>query len=211
MSTATRGRSTGRGLVLLWTTTIIVSGAMLLAVAPGAMRAQADAAVRQEKLESLAKSAEELSRLRAGVGGGWGAGAEASTGNEPKLTAAVSGALAAAGLPASTLASLSPESENAEILNPGAGGAGGKGGDGGVRIALARRRATLVLTPVSLPQLGRFLSAWRDRAPQWTPVRIDLEPRQDGKAQAAPGSDLPLRVTIAIECITVQSRARNIP
>jgi hypothetical protein len=200
---ATIGTRSGRfGLVLLWTATIAVSGSLLLAVAPGAQKAEAQAAVRIAEYRGLARSAEELARLRiADQSGSQPATQEA----EPKLATVVIGALGAAGLPASALASLSPESESGELLSNAARGAIA----GGARPMLVRRRATLVLTPLTLPQLGRFLTAWHERAPQWTLSRIDIEPRREKDVQ--PGADLPLRVTVGLESVTIQNRQGRSP
>jgi hypothetical protein len=201
--TATIGTRSGRlGLVLLWTATIVTGGSLLLAVAPRARQSEAQAAVRIAEYRGLARSAEELARLR----GADQPGSQADTQDaEPKLATAVTGALGAAGLPASALASLSPESESGELLRQGARGASTTG----ARTMLVRWRATLVLTPLTLPQLGRFLTTWRERSPQWTPSRIDIEPRREKDVQ--PGADLPLRVTVGLESVTVQNRQGRSP
>jgi len=54
-----------------------------------------------------------------------------------------------------------------------------------------------MLSNLSLPQLGRFLDAWRSTEVAWLPVSIDLSPAS-GKPPDA-GGDLPLRVVITIE------------
>jgi len=115
-----------------------------------------------------------------------------SAADAPKLAPMVSGALGEAGLPALALSSLSPESESVE-----------SSGEGNPLRAI-RRRATLVLAPVTLPQLGRFLSAWRERtdAALWTVARLDIEPQREHPF--APGSDLPLRVVVGLECVTME-------
>lgn len=182
-----------RGLALLWAVTILLSAAMLASVAPRALRAQRTSQTQLAAASSLARSASELARLRAESPTD-----RATSEPEPKLATRVSAALAAAGLPASNLAVLSPESESVEPVTAAA--------------AVVRRRATMVLTPVSLPQLGRFLAEWRARSPEWTPTRIDLEPINAGAGPSSsssstqPGGDLPLRVTLAVESVRAEAR-----
>ncbi|MCC6321910.1 MAG: hypothetical protein IT438_10810 [Phycisphaerales bacterium] len=102
----------------------------------------------------------------------------------PRLATASSEVLAAAGLPTATLASLSPESAATERIE---------------KAFLTRTRATLTLSPITLPQFGRFLDVWRQRLPGWTVARVDLEPRRETAASTPGGGDLPLRAVIAVE------------
>ncbi len=183
-----------RGLALLWAITVLISAAMIASALPRALHARRNADVQLAAARSLAESASELARLRAGS-----PTERAASEPEPKLATRISAALAAAGLPASALAVLSPESESVEPVTAAA--------------ALVRRRATMVLTPVSLPQLGRFLAEWRARSPEWTPTRIDLEPIAAGPGPSSasssvqPGADLPLRVTLAVESVRAEARS----
>ena len=126
----------------------------------------------------------------------------------PKLSPAITAALASSGLPAQTLASLSPESATREWIDSSASGAAASP----IAAHIIRRRATLVLTPLTLPQLGRFLDTWRKQtAPDaqgsagdpWTVSRIDVEPRRDG--QPTPGADLPLRATLVMESVSLEA------
>ena len=55
---------------------------------------------------------------------------------------------------------------------------------------------------MTLPQVGAFLAAWREREADWTVSSVDLSP-EHGKAPAQ-GRDLPLRTTIAIEAVYVE-------
>jgi hypothetical protein len=100
----------------------------------------------------------------------------------PSLTAA----LASCGLPPSTLGSLAPESQSANI-GP---------------LKVQHQRATMALSPITLPQLGAFLEAWGRREPAWAPSSIEIVPEN---RPAMPGADLPLRVIISLESIHVQS------
>jgi hypothetical protein len=144
--------------------------------------ARAGAQVRQElaRFQNLRGSAIDLVSLRQ-------AGIRPAPGSKPAatLTAMIGEALAACGLPAATLSNLSPESESIDRTDP--------------RAVLVHKRATLTLTPLTLPQLGRYLEEWREGRPEWTVSRIDLEPRRD--LAHAPGSDLALRVIIAVETV----------
>jgi len=97
------------------------------------------------------------------------------------LASQISKALAHCGIPASTLQSLSPESQSAS-------------GTGCIR-----KRATLNLTGLTLPQVGAFLAAWRGA--DYTVSSIELSPleRTPQASAASPGADLPLRAVITLE------------
>lgn len=64
-------------------------------------------------------------------------------------------------------------------------------------------RAVVTLSPVTLPQLGTFLAAWREREPGWTVSSLDLSPQTDKAEGKAGGRDLPLRVVIGLETLFV--------
>lgn len=97
---------------------------------------------------------------------------------EGGLAGKVARALADAGLPASALQSLSPEAESTD-----------KG--------VVRQHATLTLSGPSLPQVGRFMDAWRTAEPQWIISGLDLSPA----GTAAPGADVPLRTVITLDAV----------
>jgi hypothetical protein len=145
-------------------------------------RAQAEAARQSARFEDLRSTAGRVLTLRAAS---TATSSSAPAGRPRSLAAAAAEVLATAGLPASILSSLSPESETKERA------------DGGTD--LRRRRATLTLTPLTLPHLGRVLEAWRQRLPEWTIARIDLEPRREEATMASNGGDLPLRAVLVIE------------
>lgn len=164
-----------------WTTLLCLVGAASIAGMAGSLsrsaRAESQAWNEVAGFASLRKTAEEFVSLRQ---------ATLTRGDDPKparLATTIGEVLAAAGLPASTLANLSPESELQERTDQ--------------QVRLLRKRATLTLTPLTLPQFGRYLDEWRRRLPDWTVARIDLEPRKD--VAPSPGSDLSLRVVITIE------------
>jgi hypothetical protein len=114
------------------------------------------------------------------------------------LTTAVNEALAAAGVPAASLSSLSPAAEMPVTSQAGSSG-----------LAAVRQRALLTLAPITLPQVGRFLGAWREAHPDWTISAIDFSPEAPGRREPSPGSDLPLRVVITLETLFVDSSASS--
>jgi hypothetical protein len=123
------------------------------------------------------------------------------------LTTAVNEALASAGLLASSLSSLSPAAEMPIALRPAA--ASGSGEANAPGLAAVRQRALLTLAPISLPQVGRFLGAWREAHPDWTISAIDFSPEAPGRREPSPGSDLPLRVVITLETLFVEPAAAS--
>ncbi|MBX3405038.1 MAG: hypothetical protein KF699_16630 [Phycisphaeraceae bacterium] len=124
------------------------------------------------------------------------------------MAAAINDALAKAGIPSSALASFSPPSDPptspipAAVLRANAAAQ--------TVTAPIRRRAVLTLAPVTLPQTGSLLAAWREAHPDWFITSIDLVPepiaapssRRRDAAPIAPGADLPLRAVIALESLT---------
>lgn len=156
------------------------------------------------RFQQVSAEARELVALRSAHTSRHGSSAAADA-PPPKLSPAITTALASSGLPAQTLASLSPESATRERID-------GAGTLNSPFTSLIRRRATLVLTPLTLPQLGRFLDTWRKQgAPEasgavgepWVISRIDVEPRRDG--QPTPGADLPLRATLVMESVSLEA------
>ncbi len=123
------------------------------------------------------------------------------------LTTAVNEALASAGLPAASLSSLSPATEMPIALRPAA--ASGSGEANAPGLAAVRQRALLTLAPISLPQVGRFLAAWREAHPDWIVSAIDFSPEPPGRREPTPGSDLPLRVVITLETLFVEPAAAS--
>jgi len=174
---------TARTILYIWIGNATALGAILALTWPAAMRAGRSAYTAQTTLANVARDANVILTLRAGV-------PESPVDDQAQggLTPRVSAALQRAGLPASSLASLSPEAESRLVVQSG--------------VHVSRRRATLTLSGVTLPQIGRFLDAWRSTEPAWTPASIDLSPAA-GKAPEA-GSDLPLRAVITIESTAVR-------
>lgn len=162
---------------LAWITCIGLSTAMLFITGTRAARAHSAASAARQDLTTITTQAEELVRLRA---------AKLDFPDRPEggLAGKVSAAMTRAGLPNTALQSLSPEAQSAISSNS--------------VTPLTRQRATLTLHNLSLPQIGRFLDAWRTTEPDWTVSSIDLTPITS-KDAAALGTDLPLRAVITIE------------
>jgi hypothetical protein len=146
-----------------------------------AMRARAAAAQSRSELQQVTLHAAELQSFKT------------ARPNLPPLPSPGSGmstritaVLASCGLPASTLANLSPDADSLVPLV-----------DSPDRYV--RRRIVLNLTEVTLPKLGAFLEAWRAAEPYWIPATIDVTPTTP-KA-GAPGGDLPLQVTLSLEAL----------
>lgn len=183
--------TSGRVLTLGWVGCGVALGAMLMTLVPATFRAESQARIACTQLRTVAHQTDELARLRSQ------AMRPLTDSHEEALASTVSSVLAQVGLPASTLESLSPQSATAE---PVGGGVAGGGAVGGNAARVYRRRATLVLGPITLPQMGQVLSTWRSLAPRWIPTRIEMTPGTGGRsAPVAPGSDLPLRVVVALE------------
>lgn len=191
-----------RLLTFGWITCILAAAAILLTLAPHTLRAESLARAELARLRTISAQTDELANLRLKVAGQSDT-SDSRERNEP-LTTTVSSVLAQVGLPASTLESLSAQSATAEPLTTGAI----TGGTNAPR--LYRRRATLALGPITLPQIGRVLSTWRTAAPNWTTARIEVSPLAGGRTvPASPGADLPLRVVIALEQLELDLPTTN--
>jgi hypothetical protein len=171
-----------RGTLLIWPLTLVAASGTVLY---SSLRYGAASVAGTEGLRDLdlAQSrAMELVSLRAAAPS-WTRRERPSTGLAPRISAALS----AAGLPATAMSSLSPEAESQV---------------GEAALGARRSRAVLTLAPVTLPQLGAFLAAWRSREPHWTVSSLDLAPL-GGTAKESPGGDLPLRAVIGLETLFV--------
>lgn len=106
-------------------------------------------------------------------------GSHASTVTLAERVAAV---LAQAGLTHRTLEELSPESSISMSDD-----------------TIETRQATMTLTTITLPELGRFLESWLIDEPAWKMAAIDLTPLAG--EDALPGSDLPVRAVLKVSSI----------
>lgn len=166
------------GLLSLW---LLTGAAVLAAVGvtgTNAAQARRSADTAHAQLFVVRTHAERLATLR-------GSGTRA-TGVPAPLAQRVNDALAAAGLPSATLSSLSPESATRQRVTP----------EGPMTV---RKRATLTLAPITLPQVGKFLAQWRAQEPAWSVAGVDLGP--EGGRVAPTGGDLPLRAVVVIETV----------
>lgn len=141
--------------------------------------AHARAGVESRRLVALRDKGEEIASLRAASTHPRTRAAE-----EGSLTPRVAAALSSSGLPASCIASLTPQTQTVV-------------GSAGHRVT--KRSAAVTLTPIKLPELGSFLQAWCNREPAWIVSSIELAP--DTTAASSPGADLPLRVNLTIESL----------
>ncbi|MBX3378330.1 MAG: hypothetical protein KF678_15145 [Phycisphaeraceae bacterium] len=167
-----------RSLLCLWMAVIIASSAILIATSNRASRAHAASKQARAELRTISQQAAELTSLR-----------ESRTdfperpAGDSALASRISAAMARAGLVSNILQSLSPEARS-----PSAGDS-----------RLTRQRATLTLANLSLPQVGKFLDAWRTAEPDWIVSAIDLIPMTSTRDTPSIGTDLPLRAVITIE------------
>lgn len=121
------------------------------------------------------------------------------------LAALLSETLASCGVGRATLANVSPQPATEVLGAPGTEG-------------LKRQRATFTLAPITLPQLGAFLDAWRTREPNWIVATIDVAPEPGRLENQTPptkdletagrkteagdvGGDLPLRAVLTLDAV----------
>ncbi len=177
-----------RSAAILWTPAIGLSLGAAAWSADRALEARAEAARAGTALAALAADARELAVLRSQAPGETDAPRPAS-----ELPARLTAVLGACGLPASAVQNFSAEASRRDPQVQGA----------------QRERASLVLGQVTLPQVGRFLGAWRDAEPEWVVSAIELTP---GGGGAAPGGgELPLRVLMSLDAVTAEPHAGGRP
>ncbi|MCW5775668.1 MAG: hypothetical protein KIS87_04380 [Phycisphaeraceae bacterium] len=161
------------GVCALWTLALLGAAAPLAVTAPAWLDARARARRELAFVPEAARDARLIAELRLAL-------PPHAEHDAAPLARRVGVALAAAGLPAAALSDLSPESN---LRSAGVVG----------------RRATLTLTGVTLPELGRFLAAWRDAEPAWTVTAADLTP--ESSRTTPPGGDRPLRAVLTLETL----------
>jgi hypothetical protein len=176
-------RQTGRTTARLWCVIAVIA---TLALGPIGLRASHAAGMaRRERArtETMLADIERVHILRASLATTGTAEADSGV----PLATRVAGVLSAAGLAQSNLGALSPESTTQRS-------------GGGTTV---RRRATMTLQSLTLPELGRFLAEWRSREPSWTVTSIDLNPQE--RAKPTPGADLPIRAVVLLESLSFES------
>jgi hypothetical protein len=141
----------------------------------------------------------------------------------------VSKVLAATGLPPGILTSLSADGEDRVIADgssdqakpTGAArrGDGSAGVPGAAAPRVVRRRASISLSGLTLPQFGQFLRYWKEALAPWTITSIDISPIErplawsgDSTAGAnAGGGDLGLEVQLRAESLELVGWRRAKP
>ena len=175
---------TPRSLWALWGAALGLAATALALTAPGAAQANRRMDAELGQLRRATAHAEEIAFLR-DQSPVWVRRRAPGT----ELATRIGEALGVAGLPALTLASLSPEAE----IDAG-------GGDG---LRAKRRRAVLTLAGVTLPKVGAFLAAWRElEGERWTVSGVDLIQDPSHRPPAG-GGEVPLRATITLETLYV--------
>jgi hypothetical protein len=173
---------------VLWCLVLVASLSILAIGGRIYMRAHAETSDARVTLHQVQASVAELSRLRSG-------GPSIPMARRPAsaLPSVLSAGLAAAGVPNQSLASFNASSPAAI-----------DGGHG-----LTKERANLVLNPITLPQLGRVLAAWRESEPAWAITNIELSPLPLERAVSAhpTGGDRPISATLTLEAIVREADA----
>lgn len=170
-----------RSVVMIWLCTAIAGGVL---VGWSFERAHAARSVADREAASFHRARQQVERLASMSQPIMPDAGE----DQATLAARVASVLAKAGLPRQSLEALSPETRQAISKEDGVG--------------VARHRATLTLTPITLPELGRFLAAWQRDEPAWTITGLDLSPQRQPTDTV--GGDLPLRVLVTLETMTVR-------
>lgn len=162
--------------------------AAMLAWQLSGQRAMADAS--RSRLEQLVTRAAKLDQLRADA-----ASRTRAPIDQVNLMSNLNAALLEAGLPVTALTNLTPEADG-----PVMSGRGGAGDDAASRYR--RQAARVTIEQVTLPQVGKFLAAWRTAQPRWMVTSLQVQP---APAAAAPDRAVgeiahqPLRMYLVIE------------
>ncbi len=157
-------------IVGLWIVVILASGVMVAVSGRSATTAASRARIETARAHEMITCAHEIAHLRA-VAPRW----TDESSPQPDLAQRLGAVIATAGLPASTLAMLTPDS----------------------------RSAAITLTGLTLPRLGALLDLWREQGADWIVTNIELAPQSLGRraADIPPGADLPLNILVRMESI----------
>jgi hypothetical protein len=168
-------------IVIMWLVVIGTSAVMLIWTSRASIRASGVARNESARTHDLTSCARDISRLRASAPQ-WAT----TTAPQPDLAQRMSAVIAAAGLSPSTLASLTPDAEDARSAG-----------------STHRRTASATLTGLTLPRLGALLDAWRTQNEDWIITSIEVAPQSAGRKtpEVTPGADLPLHVLLRMESI----------
>lgn len=136
---------------------------------------------------------------------------------QPNISGHITDALVEAGLAPTLLTNLVPNADTP--VEPASGTKPARTGNGRPDLAVRYRRqsARLTLDPLSMPELGRFLTSWREMQPDWIVASINVTPTfttgarnqpPRGSSATAAGDEpepvspaRPVRVSIVIECL----------
>jgi hypothetical protein len=165
----------------------VLSTLLIIPLAARANHAHAAREREHAKASRVVEQANRIGALRAELASDKDA---MSPGSDAPLATRVSAALAASGLEQSTLAGLSPESLSQQS---------------GSQTTL-RSRATLTLQNLTLPELGTFIAAWRDREPAWSITSLEMAPLANARAIQKPGADLPIRAVLILETLRFENQ-----
>lgn len=116
---------------------------------------------------------------------------------EAELAKRLAATLGQNALPASSLANVEPDAP-APV---------GRLDDQQTGPLIKRARASVTLRPLTLPEVGRFLDAFRQREPDWTITSVRIEPERLAKTPPNSSSmprDLPLVVALSVESLYVE-------
>ena len=177
----------------LYTLSALVSLAALAPAAWSSSRAATQHSAATARLDRLRAHASTLTAARSTLPD-WAAQAitPGQKQSSDALAPRVSAALSSSGLTPAALANLSVQSAPEGPIIAGS-------------LRVHRRRATLVLSQVSLPRLGAFLQTWRASEPEWRPTAIDASPEPLSRDKPpAPGADLPLHIVLCLESLSIQ-------
>lgn len=174
---------------LLWTIIVLASVAAVALASFRFATAQSEHRAAVAALDKVRTDTQTIASARAALPA-WAISAQANS-DDDLFAQRVAAAVASVGLGGSSVTSI-----NVDAL-------GGAPSTGGVRVA--RRTATVTLGSITLPQLGNLLQAWRSREPAWTVTGIAIDP--GSPAQAQPGADIPLRVVLSMETISIAHSA----
>ncbi len=141
---------------------VMASGVFAGVCASRAASAHAAVAGASQRLAATTGDAQELVRLRVGT-------QAVSLGPRPSddTIAEVRRVLTVAGVPSARLRSVQPTGERALR-------------SGSQEVQHREQLVRVTLEPVSLAEVGAFLTNWREASPQWAPSSIELASRSRG-------------------------------
>lgn len=186
--------SSRRACALTITLAAFVGGTPVIQSSLVAARARVEAELALSDLSTVVQDAQELIQLRETSPVIGSSAAPRPVSGLPQRITAV---LASRGLAAATLASFSS-----------AGPVRGRQ----TRDAPRGERASLVLAPITLPEFGGFLAAWRRDEPGWIVTSIDLAPdataKREARASRGP-SAIALRALLELQSEPAQGPAHG--